>query len=156
VIGLGAEHRLANAKPARAFALSLELAPLLQGREWAKTASHHDLSTCTWQSWPLAPVAKELRLPANFQDPHVLVVGPPCRGPLYRSAASRLELHNAPSRARPNRSENSPSAPEEVDMGFSPAIERFRSGSAHPARDVSTAVPCAGDSSALVISSSST
>lgn len=62
MIGLGAEDRKANAELARASALSLKLAPLLQG---VKTALRFDLSLCIWLSWLLAVVIKELRRPAN-------------------------------------------------------------------------------------------
>lgn len=153
VIGLGAEGRTASAELVRAFALSLNLAPLLQGaRQRCATTcrsvhANHGLSL--WLSRSFI----DLQTPRSARTSHR---APLPLSPLCRSAASHLESHNAPLGASPYQCDDVPSVPVQVDMGFSPAIERFRSGSAHPARDVSTAVPRAGDWSALVISSSST
>lgn len=90
-----------------------------------------------------------LRLRGSFVDVQNSRSACASRRALCRSAASHLESHNAPLGAAPYQSGNFSSVLGKVNMGFGSAIKTFRSSSAHPIYDASTAVSCAADWSAL-------
>lgn len=93
MIGLGAEDRIANAELARASAL--------RSQACAAITRGHDSVALRLVAMYMAIMAsccgyQGASSTCKLQDPHALVVGPLCRCPLCRSAASHLESHNAP------------------------------------------------------------